>query len=227
MQTELQHLIDSILELERVRTEIAEAIGGHQTDLKRMDGNGRAAEAQALVEHLLVVVRNDVDQYIRLRLASTVLKRSIERFRENSQGPVVDRAGAIFANITLGAFSGLRADYDDKGKVSLVGVRESSGQSVTVEGMSDGTCDQLYLALRVALLEAYLTDHEPIPFIVDDILIQFDDERAIASLKALAELSKKTQVIFFTHHEHLVQLARKHVDTNVQYTHRLDSQSRT
>ena len=70
--------------------------------------------------------------------------------------------------------------------------------------MSDGTCDQLYLALRLALLESYLSDHEPIPFIVDDILIQFDDDRAVASLKALAELSKNTQVIFFTHHEHLV-----------------------
>jgi uncharacterized protein YhaN len=223
MQTELQQLVNDIHELDRIKTEIAEAIGGHQTELKRMDGNGRAAEAQAHVEHLLAVIRNDADQYIRLRLAATVLKRSIERFRENSQGPVVDRAGAIFADMTLGAFSGLRADYDEKGKAALVGVRASTGQSVSVDGMSDGTCDQLYLALRLALLESALSDHEPIPFIVDDILIQFDDDRAVASLKSLAKLSKKTQVIFFTHHEHLVELARKHVDANVQFTHRLNS----
>jgi uncharacterized protein YhaN len=125
--------------------------------------------------------------------------------------------------MTLGAFSGLRADFDDKGKAALVGVRASSGQSVSVDGMSDGTCDQLYLALRLALLESYLSEHEPIPFIVDDILIQFDDERAVASLNALAKLSKKTQVIFFTHHEHLVELAREHVDANVQCAHRLNS----
>ena len=190
-----------------------------------MDGNGRAAEAHAQVEHLLAVIRSDADQYVRLRLATIVLTRSIERFRENSQGPVVERAGEIFAAMTLGAFSGLRADFDDKGKAALVGVRASSGQSVSVDCMSDGTCDQLYLALRLALLESYLSDHEPIPFIVDAILIQFDDDRAVASLKALAELSKTTQVIFFTYHEHLVDLALKHVDANVQCTHWLNPQS--
>lgn len=221
MQIELQQLMNAIPELERGKTEIAEEIGGRQTELKRMDGNGRAAEAQGQVEHLLAGVRGEVDQYIRLRLAATVLRRSIDRFRENSQGPVVDRAGAIFAGMTLGAFSGLRADYDDKGKAALVGIRALNGQTVNVEGMSDGTSDQLYLALRLALLESYLSEHEPIPFIVDDILIQFDDDRAVATLQALAELSKKTQVIFFTHHEHLVELARRHVDANVQCTHRL------
>jgi len=75
--------------------------------------------------------------------------------------------------------------------------------------MSDGTCDQLYLALRLASLEMYVREHRPIPFIVDDILINFDDGRAIAALKALAQLARHTQVIFFTHHEHLLEVARK------------------
>jgi uncharacterized protein YhaN len=80
---------------------------------------------------------------------------------------------------------------------------------VGVEGMSDGTRDQLYLALRLATLEQYLANHEPLPFIVDDILIQFDDQRAEAALQVLAELSAKTQVLFFTHHWRLVELAKK------------------
>ncbi|HKV08129.1 MAG TPA: hypothetical protein VJ725_08335, partial [Thermoanaerobaculia bacterium] len=48
---------------------------------------------------------------------------------------------------------------------------------------------------------------EPLPFIVDDILINFDDERSAATLKVLAELSKQTQVILFTHHERLKEMA--------------------
>ena len=66
-----------------------------------------------------------------------------------------------------------------------------------MEGMSDGTTYQLYLALRLASLETYLKNNEPMPFIVDDILIRFDDKRATAALQVLAELSTKTQVIFF------------------------------
>jgi uncharacterized protein YhaN len=46
------------------------------------------------------------------------------------------------------------------------------------------------------------------PFVVDDILVNFDDQRAAATLGALAELSKKTQVIFFSHHGRLVELAQ-------------------
>ncbi len=87
------------------------------------------------------------------------------------------------------------------------------GERVLVEGMSDGTCDQLYLALRLASLEGWLVHHEPMPFIVDDILMNFDDARAVATLKILAELSRKTQVIFFTHHQHLVDLARAHLES--------------
>jgi len=89
-----------------------------------------------------------------------------------------------------------------------MGVR-SSGQDVGVDGMSDGTCDQLYLSLRLASLEKHLQENEPLPFIIDDLLINFDDQRAEATLKLLSELASKTQVIFFTHHQHLVELATK------------------
>ena len=49
------------------------------------------------------------------------------------------------------------------------------------------------------------------PFIIDDILINFDDDRALATLKVLADLSHKTQIIFFTHHSHILDLAQKMV----------------
>jgi uncharacterized protein YhaN len=87
--------------------------------------------------------------------------------------------------------------------------------------MSDGACDQLYLALRVASLETWLERHEPVPFIVDDILISFDNDRSAATLEVLAELSCRTQVIFFTHHEHLVEIARQRVPEAALFVHRL------
>ena len=152
-----------------------------------------------------------------------MLRNSIERFRQQSQGPVLQRASDLFGELTLGSFSGLRADYDNNGKAVLVGVRSDEQRTVGVDGMSEGTCDQLYLALRLSLLESYFAHNEPIPFVVDDILIMFDDDRAVAALNALARLSMHTQVIFFTHHEHLVQLAKENLDDNYfihQFHHR-------
>ncbi len=57
--------------------------------------------------------------------------------------------------------------------------------------------------------------------IVDDILIQFDDRRAAAALAVLSHLAKLTQVIFFTHHQHLVELAKANLDRSTLFIHSL------
>ena len=72
--------------------------------------------------------------------------------------------------------------------------------------MSEGTRDQLYLALRLASLEQQFETNEPLPLLVDD-LVNFDDDRAAAGIHVLAEIAQRTQVIFFTHHHHLLDIA--------------------
>ena len=89
--------------------------------------------------------------------------------------------------------------------------------------MSDGTRDQLYLALRIATLERYLSQPgaEPLPLIVDDILLNFDDARSEATLSVLGELAALTQVMFFTHHSRLVELARRVIPPGCLFVHGL------
>jgi uncharacterized protein YhaN len=83
------------------------------------------------------------------------------------------------------------------------------GKRVRIAGMSTGTADQLYLALRVAAIEDYLDHAAPLPFIADDLFINFDNRRAAAGFRVLSDLAKKTQVLFFTHHQHLLDVARE------------------
>ncbi len=87
--------------------------------------------------------------------------------------------------------------------------------------MSEGTQDQLYLALRLASLRDQLNHHEPWPFIVDDILIKFDDRRALATLEVLEEIGKQSQEILFTHHAHLIELAREKFTAGSVHFHEL------
>ena len=198
----IEQLEEELGQLEHEKSELLVAIGSERAELKRMDGSGEAARANEQAQVLKAQIRADADRYVRLRLASAVLRSAIEQFRAESQGPVLRRASELFAELTLGSFQGLRADYDGRGDAVMVGVRADGRSTVGVAGMSDGTCDQLYLALRLASLEHHLDHNNPIPFVVDDILIKFDDDRSVAALKALAQLSERTQVIFFTHHEH-------------------------
>ena len=71
--------------------------------------------------------------------------------------------------------------------------------------------------LRLAALELQVEQGLSMPLIADDLFINFDDRRTEAGLKVLGELSRKMQVVFLTHHEHLVPLAREvlGVDLNV------------
>jgi uncharacterized protein YhaN len=211
LDSEIQRLEECLAGLRQEISAIDQTIGSERNDLARMDGNEAAAQAAENAESRLAQLQTEVPQYVTLRLASTILQRAVDRYRDKNQGPVLAQASQVFAHLTAGSFSGLRIDYDDQDKAVLMGVR-ADGTLIGVAGMSDGSGDQLYLALRLATLEVWLESHEPIPFIVDDILLNFDDDRAAAALNALAGLARRTQVIFFTHHQHLVELGQKHLD---------------
>ena len=123
------------------------------------------------------------------------------------------RAGAFFRQLTDGDFATLEIENED-GKPALEGAAvrsRTSGRQRLGRRTSAGTRDQLFLALRLAGIEQHLAEREPMPLIIDDVLINFDDRRAGATLRCIAELSKQTQVLLFTHHQHIVDLARTSV----------------
>ncbi len=211
------------LEINRLtadRDRLNQQLGGILEKLSQMDGGETGAVAEELRQQTLAQMRSDAETYVRFKLASCILHSSIERYRERTRGPVLSIASEFFRELTLGSFEGLRVDEDDSYRPVLVGIRPGSREGVTVNGMSEGTCDQLYLALRLATLQLETAPRCELPLIIDDILIQFDDARAAAALRILARVGQQRQVIFFTHHEHLLEIASQQLSSG--YTaHRL------
>ena len=156
----------------------------------------------------LAKARPAIAQYLRLRIAAEVLQRAMDSYREKHQGPVLTRASELFSRLTLGEHDGLTTAFGDDDKPVLVAIRKNKEQ-VEVAGLSDGTRDQLYLALRLAAIEDHVVRVAPCPVILDDILIHSDDLRASAALQVLAEIAQRTQVLFFTHHSRLADLGSK------------------
>jgi uncharacterized protein YhaN len=97
----------------------------------------------------------------------------------------------------------------------------ADGTDVGIEALSDGTRDQLYLALRLASLERHAHLNEPMPLVLDDVLVHSDDERARAALEVLGDVAQTTEVLFFTHHARLVDLAREALGESRLALHRL------
>ena len=125
---------------------------------------------------------------------------------------MLKKASAYFAQITGGAFEGLASDDSDD-KPAIVGKRPG-GEAIAVAAMSEGTRDQLYLALRLAALDLQRDQGVDLPLVLDDVLMTSDDERAACILQALATFSRRGQVIVFTHHEHLCDVARAAVQAD-------------
>lgn len=209
-----------IMELEETKDGLNQTLGRERSLLGLMNGGDAGALAAQQAEALVAQLAQDVEDYARIQLAARVLDQVVERYREKNQGPVLQHAGDVFSRLTLGAFTGLRGVVED-GRYVLQAVRAGSDEPVVVAGLSEGTADQLFLALRLASLEIALENQAPLPLLLDDVLIQFDDRRALAALSVLAELSTRTQIVLFTHHEHLVALAKARLDPKTFFIHYL------
>ena len=203
------------------REQLVAAIAVGQNELDQFDGRSRATGLAVEADGLAARIGEDVALYMKLRLAGAMLAKAIERFRKHNQSPVLDAAGVYFRTITAGAFAGLKADFDDKGDPVLKAVRRDGGTALSIEALSDGTRDQMFLALRMGALQRHIETSDRLPFIVDDVLVHFDDDRAFAALQAMAGLAARTQIIFFTHHGHLVDLAREAVPEDLLDVHEL------
>jgi uncharacterized protein YhaN len=217
---ELSRVTTALEHLQANRDKLRDQRQTVQNEIQAKDGSHMAAEASEEAEQHLAAMGSGIEQYLRLQIAGLILEQRIEAYRQKNQAPVLAQAGKLFAKLTLGSFAHLRDELNESGMPIVLGVRPNDLE-VAVDQMSDGTRDQLYLALRLATLEQHLQKGEPMPFVVDDILIGFDDDRTKVCLEILAELAAGTQVLVFTHHRRVVELAEELEAPAGIFTHEL------
>lgn len=175
-----------------------------QTQLDAL-GNDRSTRAATELRMHEAAVLDRVREYIPLRLAAVALERASRRYRDEHHAPVLGRASELFKRITCGSYAEIRLAENE-----LYAVRPGpTPVSVPQRHMSEGTRDQIYLALRLAALaHSHEQGAAPLPLILDDGLVHFDDQRTRAMLEVLADVSAGMQVILFTHHASVVAAAR-------------------
>jgi uncharacterized protein YhaN len=203
-------------ERERCRTEITrleqEQTGARREEeqtrraLEAIDASDAAAKAREAMESAVARYQAAIRPWARLRLGHALLRDSLKRFRERAQAPMIAAASAFFSLMTDGRYCRLVADETDDKPILLA--ERVDGICIGVEAMSEGTADQLYLSLRLAALQLRRDSHPQMPLVLDDVLITSDDMRAANILRALARFAEGGQVMLFTHHRHLIELAR-------------------
>ena len=202
-------------ELEALVEQHTEAL----TTVAQLDHGTEAALAREQAEHEAERAAELAERYLAERAAAVLLTRAIEHHREHSATPILERAQQLLPKLTGNSLTRLFVD-DNDGDHPVLMARRASGAELGVSEMSDGTLDQLYLALRLAALEHHLDALPPLPVLLDDILVNYDDPRVTSTVPALAEIAQRTQVIVLTHHQHVAAIAQDTLGDRVR-VHRL------
>ncbi|MEM7498459.1 MAG: AAA family ATPase [Pseudomonadota bacterium] len=199
-----------------------------ERDLEAIGGDDRAAQLATGRQTLLLEIEEGARRAIAAQLGVMAAERALALYRKRHRGEMLAESAAAFRTMTLGSFDDLATQPDGKGGERLIALRaDPAGDfdgggpaSIEVSGLTTGTRAQLYLALRVAAYRRFCEVAEPLPFVADDILETFDDDRASAAFRLMAEMGAAGQVLYFTHHRHLCALAEEALGNSVQ-VHRM------
>ncbi len=187
---------DTLRAMERAREQLSEATRAYDQAL----GAQRTLGDPAVIEGRIRALSERIDQenrrYSALTLAIEALAEANNDLQTRFSPEVSRRAGEIMQRLTDGKYEKL---YFDKGFEA--GAKEaSSPETRNVLALSDGTVDEVYFALRLAMCDLLLGGEEPCPIILDDALANFDDGRCARALEVLKDMAEKRQIILFTCH---------------------------
>jgi uncharacterized protein YhaN len=175
--------------------------------VESVGGDSAVANIEEQRRTLLLEIEEGAQQYLRMRLGVAAAEQALRIYRDRHRSSMMAHAGEAFRTISRGAYSGLVAQPDKDSEI-LVAIGADGGSKIASE-LSKGTRFQLYLAFRVAGYHEFAAARRPVPFVADDIMETFDDDRAEETFRLFSDMARVGQVIYLTHHHHLCDIAQR------------------
>jgi len=148
-------------------------------------------------------LRQAIDRWRVVALAGQTLEQVRRIFERDHQPIVLREASRHLERLTRGRYTRIWAPLDRP----ILRIDNADGETIDVEQLSRGTREQIYLALRLALVAAYARRGVRLPMVLDDVLVNFDQDRAAAAAEVLRDFAAAGhQILLFTCHEHIFKL---------------------
>ncbi|MDP6821971.1 MAG: AAA family ATPase [Dehalococcoidia bacterium] len=177
--------------------------------LKRLETEAEVARLHARIDELTEQLREEAREWSVLTVARSLLDQTREEFQEQRQPSLLHAASGYFSKMTLGGYSGVRAVIGEERFEAI----SSDGRIVPPEHLSRGAAEQLWLSIRFALVDEYAAK-SPLPVVLDDLLVNFDPQRARAACSAISALAQRQQVIFLTCQPSTVTMLQEAIGDN-------------
>ncbi|MFC7784852.1 AAA family ATPase [Rossellomorea sp. GCM10028870] len=136
-------------------------------------------------------------EWSKYTLAQVSLSKTMDLYQKTKMPKVMKLAEENFRELTEDHYLRIFLQEDE-----MIRVERKDGAVFHAVELSQGTKEQLYIAIRFALIQSF-RDKYPLPVLIDDGVVNFDRERTNAFLKLLRKMAKKHQILFFTCHPHI------------------------
>jgi uncharacterized protein YhaN len=204
IDSKLQEMENRLTELREKLDTDKEQIGEKRNEIQQLASNEVLLENQCKLESKKEQLNDYARDWVRAKIALFVLGKAILKYENTRQPEVIKATQEIFANITDHAYPVIIKSVE----TNEIKIQDAACRSKSVVKMSRGTREQLYFAMRLGLIEVYEIEREPMPIVMDDILVNFDDDRGPSAIQELVKFAEDRQIIILTCHNNTFNLYR-------------------
>jgi len=198
MISELELLDSDLADIERDRNDLNKRLGELTVNIDSLVGDEQASKFRATKASLVSALKDQAVDWTRYSLAMALLDVTRHKYEKERQPAILERASGYFSEFTDGRYERV---FSPLGEPEFHVVEtDPYPQNKPASKLSRGTLEQLYLAMRFAAVEEFGEQREYLPIVVDEVLVNFDLNRAEKAARSFGEIAKNNQVIVFTCH---------------------------
>ena len=191
LEEELQDEVFTKAQLESRRKEVRDQLVSLQTKAELLEEDEQVEDLQMEADFERFEAQEAMKDWATQVYAAKWILKQLDEKVPTKVPLIVEEASRIFSRLTRGQYTKIHLS-DTQAKV-----QQQNGQWMEAFYLSKGALDQLYIAIRFAFI-FQLAKKMKIPVLIDDGFVNFDRERLSIMIELMEELSRVTQVFYFT-----------------------------
>ena len=196
-ETELQQIFDHDIQTAR------EELGRVKRELTELANDRRAVSLRVEREQIADELRQATERWCALDLSIDSVDRIRHRMERHAQSATLKLASEYLSKLTVGRYNNI---WSPLGERHLC-IDDDAEQTLKAEQLSTGTREQLFLAIRLAMIGHFANEGTELPMVLDDVFVNFDQDRTEAAVDTILDVSAAgQQVLLLTCHAHLADL---------------------
>lgn len=196
LRLEIERIGTERTELAARKAELDQEIGRIKAEIARLENSQE--QSRIILDRAIKTeqLESRTRDWMRLVIAQALLGQTVAFYEQERQPGVVRRASEYLQAITAGRY--LRIQYPLGASQPMI--VETGERQKGIDQLSRGLAGQVYLAIRFGYIDEYTETGQSLPVIFDDVLVNFDSERSRQACRAIGELARRHQVLYFTCH---------------------------